>query len=126
MNIEDAVRSYVQLRDKKQEIDKAHKAKMAKFTELMRQLEAKILDHFNRTGLESAKTGAGTAYRSVKSSVKVDDPEIYMQFIREHDAWALLESRANKSAVETYLDEHGELPPGCSISKVATVNIRRA
>lgn len=124
--ISDLVRSYVQLRDKKKDLEQSHKARVARLTELMDQIEARLRQHFNETGAESVRTEEGTAYSSTKMSVRVADAEAFRAFVETHNAWAMMDARANKSAVETYLDEHGELPPGLDVSRIQTVNIRRS
>ena len=126
MKIDDLLGKYVQLRDKKAEIEKAHKAKVGQLTDVMKKIEAILLEHFNDTGSDSVKTSNGTAYKSIKTSVSVADRDIFLDFIRNNEAWAFLESRANKPAVEEYLEAHQELPPGINVSRVATVNIRRS
>jgi len=120
------VEKYVQLRDKKAELDKAHKEKMAKFNDAMKELESRLLDNLNTMGVESARTPNGTAYRTVRSSVKVEDRDAFLQFVKENGQWEFLESRANKPAVENYLEEQEELPPGLTINRQSVVNIRRS
>lgn len=120
------VNKYVQLRDKKQDLDKAHKEKMSRFSNVMKELEHMLLDQLNTLGVESARTPSGTAYRSVRSAVKVDDRDAFINFVKDSGEWDFLESRANKVAVESYLEEQQELPPGLSISRQAVVNIRRS
>ena len=126
MKIDELLERYVKLRDKKQEKEKAHKQEIAKYTEMLRRVEQILLDHFNETGADSVKTPHGTAYKTVASSVSVADRDVFLDFVRDQDAWAFLESRANKSAVEEYLAEHEALPPGLNMTRVAKVNIRRS
>lgn len=125
-DIGDLIAKYVALRDKKAEIEKAQKEQLARFKTVMDKIEAMILDHFNETGVESARTPAGTAFKSIKSNVRVDDRDAFMAFVRDTEGWAFLESKANKSAVDEYLKVNEALPPGVSLSRVATVNIRRS
>ena len=126
VDMQTLVEKYVQLRDKKAELDKAHKEKMAKFNDAMKELESRMLDHLNETGVESARTPNGTAYRSVRSNVKVEDRDAFLQFVKDNGEWEFLESRANKPAVESYLEDQQELPPGLSINRQHVVNIRRS
>lgn len=120
------VDKYVQLRDKKSELDKQHKEHMAKYNSAMKKLEEMLLDQLNDLGVESARTPSGTAYRSIRSSVKVDDRDAFISFVKDNDGWDFVESRPNKTAVESYLEEQQELPPGVSMSRQAVVNIRRS
>ena len=126
VDIQTLVDKYVQLRDKKSELDTAHKERMAKYNHAMKELESRLLDQLNTLGVESARTPSGTAYRSIRSSVKVDDRDAFISFVRDNDGWDFVESRPNKSAVESYLEEQQELPPGVSMSRQAVVNIRRS
>lgn len=125
MKIEDMIGAYIKLRDKKQADEKAHKTRMAKLTALMREIEDRIQAHFNETGASSIRTSCGTAYSTVRLSARVDDQEAFRQFVESQGAWGILEARANKSAVAEYLDEHGEPPPGVSITRAHNININR-
>jgi hypothetical protein len=124
--INDMVEKYVQLRDRKAELEKAHKEKIAKFNAAMGKIEAFLMDYFNRIGVESARTPSGTAFKSTQTSVKVDDREAFLEFVKANEAWAFLESRANKSAVDEFLKEFEELPPGVSVSRRSVINIHRS
>ena len=124
--IETLIEKYVALRDKKQELEQAHKARVAQYRQVMDKIEAVIQEAFNESGAESMKTNAGTAYRSVRTSARVDDPEIFRKFVESNRAWAMMDARANKSAVEAYMDEHEAPPPGVSVTRMHTINIRRS
>ena len=126
VDIQTLVDKYVQLRDKKSELDTAHKERMAKYNHAMKELESRLLDQLNTLGVESARTPSGTAYRSIRSSVKVDDRDAFISFVRDNDGWDFVESRPNKSAVESYLEEQQELPPGVSMIGKFVVKIRRS
>ena len=125
-DVAELVAGYVKLRDKKKAMDDAHKAKIASLVDVMDQIEARLRQHLNDTNAESIRTDAGTAYSSVKTSVRVVDSEVFRAFVEDHGAWAMLDARANKTAVDAYLDEHGELPPGLDVTRIRTVNIRRS
>jgi hypothetical protein len=124
--INDLVEKYVQLRDKKAEIDKSHREKVAKFNAAMGKIEAFLGEYFNDIGVESIRTSSGTAFRSTETTVKVDDRDAFLAFVRDSDAWAFLESRANKSAVDEYLKANEELPPGVSVTRRSVIRIHRS
>lgn len=48
-----------------------------------------------------------------------------MEYIIENEAWDLLEKRASKTAVRSFLETHKVLPPGAEITTRIEVNIRR-
>ena len=125
MTIAELVHYYIRLRDKRAELDKAHKAKMAKLKAGMDEVENHLQQYFNDAGADSVKTPHGTAYRSTRTSVRVVDQGAFRQFLEEQHAWDMLDARANKTAIETYLEQQGELPPGVSVNRIRHVNVKR-
>ena len=125
MNTHDLVDRYVAIRDKKEEIAAEQKAVMARLNKALSKIETLLMEHLEQAGSESIKTSAGTCYRSVRTSVKVEDREQFLDYVRTNQAWDLLESRAAKKDVEAFLEEHQDLPPGVSVRRDAVVNVRR-
>jgi len=127
MKIADAVQLYIQLRDKIAEEEAQLKERIAPLKEKMTKLEAKLLEVFDTTGMDSVKTEFGTAYSSKRTSASVADRETFMEFVRERDEWGLLIVRPNATAVEQYLESHNdELPPGIDLRVERVVKIRRS
>lgn len=126
MKLSDAVTLYIQLRDKKAQMKADFDASVAPITEKMDKLEAKLLDVFNKTGMDSVKTESGTAYTTVRVTASIADKSVFMDHVRNNDEWDLLEVRASKTAVEQYKSIHDDLPPGVSIREERVVNIRRS
>lgn len=125
MTTEDYVASYIKLRDKKASLKAEYDAKVEGIEKLLDQVEAKFLDHFNKSGELSIKTPAGTVYRATRTSATVADWDVILGFIRKNENWQLLERRVSKKAVEEMKAETGELPPGINWSEEAVVNFRR-
>jgi len=126
MKMSDLVAKYIELRDKKSEFKAAYDAKVGKIDEVLDQIENKLLEVFESTGMDSVKTEAGTAYKSTRTSASVGDREAFMEFVRTNDEWPLLEIRASKTAVEEYRAAHDDLPPGINWREERVVNIRRS
>ena len=125
MKLSEAVSIYIKMRDKKAQMKADFDASVAPLTEKMDKLEAKLLDVFNKTGVDSVKTEFGTAYTTTRVTASVADREIFMTHVKENDDWALLEVRASKTAVEQYRETNNDLPPGVSIREERVVNVRR-
>lgn len=125
MDIQTIVEKYIALRDKKAAIKAEYDARIAKIDEVMDKVEAALLKHFDEVGIDAVKTGAGTAYTSVKTSATVADWDMYLSFVKAQEAWQLLERRVAKKAVEEYREVNGDLPPGVNWSEERVVNIRR-
>lgn len=122
MNAADVVQMYVALRDEKAALEAQKKEVQAK----MDLLEVKLLAAFDKMGIDSVRTPFGTAYVTTRSSASVADKEVFMEYIKEHGEWALLETRCSKTAVEQFKEMHdNNLPPGVSWSQEVVVNVRR-
>lgn len=124
--MEELVEKYIQLRDKKAEISAAFKAKTAKLDAVIEKIEGVLLQQFNELGMESVRTKAGTAYKSTRASATVADWDNVLGFIQRNELWNMLEHRVNKSAVEQFKEEHGDLPPGVNWREEVVVNVRRS
>jgi phage host-nuclease inhibitor protein Gam len=127
MKLSEAVSLYIQLRDKKAEMKADFDASIAPLNDKMDKLEAKLLDVFNKTGMDSVKTENGTAYTAVRTTASIADREAFMEFVKANEEWSLLEVRASKTAIEQFRDSNNdELPPGVNIRSERVVNIRRS
>ena len=117
--------NYIQLRDAKAEMEREHEAALAPIKEAMREAEQVMLDHLNQMGVNSLRTPHGTITKAKKTSVTVGDWDIAWNHIHGNQLWHFLEHRVSKAAVEGYINEHGEPPPGLNISSIYTVQFRR-
>lgn len=126
MKIDDLVGKYVKIRDAKTQIKREYDEKIAKYDQAMAKVEAVLLSHFEATGSESVKTAVGTAYKSTRTSATVAEWDSFFNYVREHEAWEMLERRANKKAVEEYKTANDDLPPGLNWREEVVVNIRRS
>lgn len=127
MKLSEAVSLYIQMRDKKAQMKADFEASIAPLNEKMDKLEAKLLDVFNKTGMDSVKTEFGTAYATTRTTASVADREAFMEYVKANEEWALLEVRTSKTAVEQYRAANdNELPPGINLREERVVNIRRS
>lgn len=125
MKVNEIVESYIKLRDRKAAIKKEYDDKVAKIEKVMSVAEAVLLKHFDKTGAESVKTDAGTAYKSTRTSATVADWDAFLAHVQRTEAWEMLEHRASKRAVEEYKAANDDLPPGINWSSEQVVNVRR-
>ena len=127
MKLSEAVSLYIKLRDQKAQMKADFDASVAPLTEKMDKLEAKLLEVFNQTGMDSVKTEFGTAYATVRTSASIADRDAFMDFVKANEEWALLEVRVSKTAVEQFRSANDdELPPGINVREERVVNIRRS
>lgn len=126
MNFETAAAKYVELRDKIDELDRQHKDAKAELKAKMVLLENWFTAKATEEGLNDIKTDFGTAYWSTHHSATVASREDFFNFCREHEAWDLLEARASKTAVKSFIEAEGAPPPGVNFNSVSVFNFRRA
>lgn len=126
MDYETAARKYVELdkaiADKEAEL----KAQLAPMKQLMTDIENWFALRAAEEGLMDVRTPVGLVYWSTHHSAKVADPGLFMGSVIEKQAWDLLDVRANKTAVKSYIEGHGTPPPGVDFSSRKVFNLRVA
>lgn len=122
----DVIAEYVQLRDQLAEESSKFKATEKLIKEQMAQIEGRLMQSMGELGVDSIKTPAGTAYLNEKVSVTTSDKMAFLDYVREHDAWELLQVQGSKTSIQDFAIEHGDVPPGISITRMQSVGIRRA
>ena len=125
MKMDDLVERYIRLRDEKKAMADEFKLQIAGHDALLDKIEAVLLKVFKETGVDSAATSAGTAYRSTRTTVKVADWDAFFPFVRENDLYHLIERRCSKEGVEQFKAANEDLPPGIDWSEEQVVNVRR-
>lgn len=126
VDFEKRVRQYVQLRDRIKQIDDEHKEKTAKWREHLKMLNNLLLKHLNDVNTDSASVkGVGTVYRSTRQSAVLEDPQAFMDFVIENSHWDLLDRKANVTAVQDFINEHGVSPPGARLNRDMVAGVRR-
>ena len=97
--IEQLIDRYVKLRDKKAEMKAEYETSVAKIDDAMEKVENFILGHLNTNGIDSVGAPAGTAFKQKVTSATVGDRDTFMGYVKDNEAWNLLDVRANKTAV---------------------------
>lgn len=126
MNYEIAVERYLNVRKEIEDIEREHKAAKAKLTEKLVALENWITAKAQEDGLETIKTPYGTGYWSTHHTATVGSREEFFRFCAEHNAWDMVESRASKTGVKSYIEANGAPPPGVNFSSNRVFNLRKA
>lgn len=126
MKLNDLVEKYILIRDRKQKLKSDYEAKAGELDAVLDKIEAVLLKTFEETGMDSVKTSAGTAYRTVRTQASVADWDAFFAYVQKHGAFELLERRCSKSAVEQFKAANDDLPPGLNWREERVVNIRRS
>jgi hypothetical protein len=118
------VDQYVRLRNKVKGIKEKHKEELAPYNDAMDKLEALLLQGLNSTGQESAKASSGTVYKTTRRSASLEDPEVFLDFVRTSGHWELLDRKANAPAVSDYMEQNGVVVPGVKFTTMIEVGVR--
>ena len=128
MNVqpEAAMAAYVKLRDNRaalkkkwEEMDDALKADME-------FIEGWLLSKLNEAGTTTFKNAVGTAYISETVRAGCADWTLFWKWAADNQRVDMLEKRVASKAIQDYLEEHGTLPPGITITQYRDVIVRRA
>lgn len=120
------IKRYVQIRDSQSQRKAAYDLDDEKDKSMRLGIETEFLRRFNERGIDSVSSrDFGVAYRTTRTSTSVADFEALLGHVKENEAWELIERRVNKTAVQEFVEEHGDLPPGVNMSSVQQINFRR-
>lgn len=122
--IREVIDLYLQLRERKEQIEASIKPKLTGIREDMTALEGWLLEQAESEGVRSFATKAGTAYISTQDSATVADWDKTLAYIMENEAFDLLEKRVSKTVVRDLIEENGAPPPGVNFSSRRTINVR--
>lgn len=121
------VRKFVEIREARAQRKAAYTADDEADKARQEKIESEFLRRFlERGSTASACKGVGTAYLNNRTSATVADKDVFFAFLRENDAWELLDMRCSKTAVEAYKTANDDLPPGVNWSEELTVGFRRS
>jgi hypothetical protein len=126
LDISKRVDQYVRLRDEIKRLDDEHKTKMKPYRDALEKLNSLLLTHLNDIGGDSVKSAAGTVYRTERKTASLADPDIFMRFVIDNEAWDLLDRKANVTAVVDYIEENNAEPPGVNLNRTYIVGVRRS
>jgi hypothetical protein len=128
INLAKRIEQYLAVRNKIKAIKEGHKAELAPFNSLLETLGAVLLNALSATGQDNAKTKAGTAYKTVKSSATIEDADAFKRHVIGSESWDLLDFKANCPAVIDFIaDPENKLhlpPPGVKFSAIFEIGVR--
>lgn len=123
--VDEVIAAYVKLRDKKATLEAKVKEEVAVIKEKMVKIELWLKAQADEQGVTSFKTDAGTAFITTTDFASVADWDAVVQWVKQNDAYDLLERRVSKTAVRGYLEANNELPHGVNYGTKVEMNVRR-
>lgn len=116
---------FIQTRDLIKKIEDETKEKLKPLRQIQELLAGRIQAFMVENSLVNLKTKAGTCYTTTKRTASLSDPDAFMTYVIEHNAFDLLDRRANSTAVQDFVKKFKALPPGCNLNTIETVGVRR-
>ena len=118
---------YIKIRDAKDKLTADYKQHYADLEEQMGVLETEMLETCKTMNADSIRTKAGTIIRSIKSRYWTNDWDSMYRFIKDNDAYGLLEKRLHQTHMKEFLSENPDLlPMGLNVESEYTVVVRRS
>jgi sugar phosphate isomerase/epimerase len=118
---------YLKIRDTRAENKRQFENVDKDLEEQQKMLAEQMLDTCKEMNAESIRTQHGTIIRSVKSKYWTGDWDSMYNFIKEHDAFGLLEKRLHQTNMKDFLNENPDvMPMGLNVENEYTIVVRRA
>jgi hypothetical protein len=118
---------YLKMRDKRDDMRREAEAREKELEEQMSIIETEMLEVCKQMNADSVRTPHGTIIRSVKSRYWTNDWDSMYQFIKEHDAFGLLEKRLHQTHLIEFLSENPDtFPIGVNVENSYSVVVRRS
>ena len=125
-NVDHWVESFVALRDKLRDMEVEYDKKKKPVRDALDQIEGRLMAALEATGSEAIRTAHGTCHTVSRTKASLADPEAFMQYVIANKAFDLLDRKANSTAVKAFVKEKNTLPPGCNLSTIVSIGVRRA
>jgi hypothetical protein len=126
VNVEQLVKAYIKMRDARQQLLREFDEADAKIKQQQDVVQQALLELCKETGTDGLKTSAGTVTRTVKTRHWTSDWNSMKNFIKENDAFELLEQRVHQTNMKSFLEENPNLmPPGMNIDSRYAITVRR-
>ena len=119
------VGQFVALRDKIKEVKERHEKELEPYVGLQEDLNGWLMGHLDKIGAQNVKTSSGTVFTSTRYNASLRDPKAFMDYVITNGAYDLLDRKANTTAVKKFIEDNKSEPPGCALSAVRLLNVRR-
>jgi replicative superfamily II helicase len=120
------ISAYIKLRTARQQLAQQFETADAELKEKQTKVSNMLLDICKEMGADSIKTTYGTASRKLSTRYRTTDWDSMYKFIKEHDAFHLLEQRIHQTNMKAMLEETPELVPmGLSSDSEYVISVRK-
>ena len=125
LTVDQVIEAYLKYRNKKESIEAETKERVKDLKDKMLKLEAWIKEKADADGVTSFKTEHGTAFLTTTDYANVADWDAVLDFIKNNEAFDMLEKRVSKTAVRGYIEKDKAVPSGVNYGTRIDVNVRK-
>ena len=126
MSVERLTGVYIKIRDARTALAPKFKAEAGELQEQLEQIKRALLDYCETNGLESARTTAGTFYRTVKTRYWTSDWESVYKFVIDQNMPELFEKRLNQTVLKELIEEDPDFAlPGLNSDSEYVITVRK-
>ena len=126
MSLDELVTKYISLRESIAAKEEEHAAELAVLKDQYDIVAAKLLAICNEQNADSIRTPFGTVSRRITSRYWTSDWESMYKFIKENDAFYLMEQRIHNGHMKQFLEENpDDMPMGLQSDRKYAVQVRK-
>ena len=126
MSLDELVTKYISLRESIAAKEEEHAAELAVLKDQYDIVAAKLLAICNEQNADSIRTPYGTVSRRITSRYWTSDWESMYKFIKENDAFYLMEQRIHNGHMKQFLEENpDDMPMGLQSDRKYAVQVRK-
>jgi hypothetical protein len=120
INTEKLAKIYVKIRDKRRELEK----QVAELKEQQDVVASQLLEICKAEGAQTIRTQFGTVSRRITKNYWTSDWDSFFKFLKDNDAFSLMQQRINSTNMVQFLEENPDLhPPGLNADVNQTIVI---
>jgi len=120
VNTEKLAKIYVKIRDKRRELEK----QVAELKEQQDVVASQLLEICKAEGAQTIRTQFGTVSRRITKNYWTSDWDSFFKFLKDNDAFSLMQQRINSTNMAQFLEENPDLhPPGLNADVNQTIVI---
>lgn len=118
---------YIRIRDARTKHKNEYEERDKALADQLDVIAQQMLEVCKLNDADSIKTPHGTIMRSVKSRYWTSDWESMYRFIKDHQAYGLLEKRIHQGNMKEFLSDNPDLlPMGLNVEHEYSIIVRRA
>jgi hypothetical protein len=126
MDADQLVEIYIKIRDKRSQLKKEFDNADGRLEKQLELVGDSLLELCKETNAEGLRTNAGSVFKTIKTRYWTSDFNSMKEFIKENDAFELLENRIHQTNMKGYIAEHPDkMPPGMNIDSRYGITVRR-